>query len=158
MGWVWAFSHNAQRCLHRLAGGFAERRIMEKIKVLIVDDNSQFLRAAMLTLSTLPYIHVVGTARSGANALALAQLKKPDLILMDVNMPEMDGIQTAARMRSEGVAAKLALVSFDESVQARVRESGVAVDAFITKTEFAAEAHTAMHKLFAARLPAVCGA
>lgn len=131
---------------------------MEKIKVLIVDDNAQFLRAAMLTLSTLPYVHVVGTTRSGANALALAQLKSPDLVLMDVNMPEMDGIQACKRMRSDGVAAKIVLVSFDDSVQGRIHESHVMPDGFVTKSDFAAGVQDMMQKLFAKRLSVGCGA
>lgn len=128
---------------------------MEKIKVLIVDDNAQFLRAAILTLSALPYIHVVGTTRSGINALALAQLKSPDLILMDVNMPGMDGIQACARMRSDGIAAKIVLVSLDESAEHRLQRGHVVPDAFITKADFAVGAQRMLCNLFASRLPEV---
>lgn len=130
---------------------------MEKIKVLIVDDNVTFLRAAMLSLSTLPQLQVVGTARSGPIALAVAQLKQPDLILMDVNMPGMDGLRTAARMRSDGIGAKIVLVSLDETAQARAHDFGVVLDGFIAKADFAECITPVVERLFPTRMPSACG-
>lgn len=110
---------------------------MEPIKVVVVDDNTTFLRAAMLTLSMLPNVYVVGSARSGATALAMAQLRGPDLIVMDVNMAGMDGPATARELRARGCTAKIILVSMGDRSMVQGCELGVHYDGFVSKADFA---------------------
>jgi len=62
------------------------------IRVLLVDDQQVVRRGLGLRLHLEPDMHVVGEARSGKEALTLAQALAPDVVLMDVEMPEMDGI------------------------------------------------------------------
>lgn len=119
---------------------------MQTVKVLIVDDNATFLRAAAVVLSSLPGVAVAATAQSGLEAIARALAIEPDLILMDVNMPMMDGVQTAARMRAQGVNAKIVFVSLGEAPLARVL--GVKHDGFIAKGEFSAQAQGVIVRLF----------
>lgn len=64
----------------------------EKIKVLVVDDTSLFRRSISAILSEDPGIEVVGTAPNGKIALKKVELLKPEVITMDIEMPEMDGI------------------------------------------------------------------
>lgn len=110
---------------------------MEPIKVIVVDDNMTFLRAAMLTLSMLPNVYVVGSARSGAAALSLAQVRAPDLIVMDINMSGMDGAQTARALRAAGCNAKIILVSLGDATMVQECELGVHYDGFVSKADFA---------------------
>ncbi|WP_053367102.1 response regulator [Bacillus sp. FJAT-27245] len=65
---------------------------MEKLKVLIVDVNYMFLKGLESILKEEPSVELVGEARTGCEAVALAANVKPDVILMDVNMPAEDGI------------------------------------------------------------------
>jgi len=130
---------------------------MQAIKVLIVDDNATFLRAAAMLLRSLPRVEVTGTAESGLEAITQALAAQPDLILMDVNMPLMDGVQAAARMRAQGVAAKIVFVSLGEAPLALARVLGVKPDGFVPKGEFAAEVCRVIERLFPQAAACDCG-
>lgn len=76
------------------------------IRVIVVDDVSSTLEDVTRLISFDREIEVIGTARNGFEALELARALRPDIVLMDVNMPEMDGVQAAGAISSElpGVA------------------------------------------------------
>lgn len=124
---------------------------MGTLKVLVVDDNATFLRAATLLLSATPGVNVVGSACTGASALLTAKLRAPDLILMDVNMPGMDGLTAVTRMREAGVAARIVLMSLDASFEAQARALGIDLDGFIAKSEFAVGVKQLLGRLMAPR-------
>lgn len=67
---------------------------MKKIRILIVDDISDTRESIRRLLEFEPDIEVIGEAGSGSEALLLAEDLNPDIVLMDINMPEMDGIRT----------------------------------------------------------------
>ncbi len=69
------------------------------IRVLLVDDQSVVRRALRVRFHLEPDLEVVGEASTGTEALALAQTLTPDVVLMDLQMPEMDGIQATAALR-----------------------------------------------------------
>src|SRR6267142_1540707 len=69
-----------------------------KIRVLVVDD-STFMRKVLETILTSdPQFQVVGQAKDGREAVALAESLKPDVLTMDINMPHMDGLQATAEI------------------------------------------------------------
>lgn len=73
----------------------------KKIRVLIVDDSS-FMRKVLHTIVTAdPQMEVVGQAKDGNEAVALAQSLKPDVITMDINMPHVDGLQATEQIMSQ---------------------------------------------------------
>ncbi len=87
----------------------------EKIKVLIVDDHQIVLQGLRSYLDMYEDIQVVGEAGNGRDAIKLASLMEPDVILMDLVMPVMDGITATERIKSSGLACHvIALTSFDE--------------------------------------------
>src|SRR5437660_1473074 len=70
----------------------------KKIRVLIVDD-SAFMRKVLETIFNAdPMFQVIGHAKDGREAVALAESLKPDVITMDINMPHMDGLQATAEI------------------------------------------------------------
>jgi DNA-binding NarL/FixJ family response regulator len=84
------------------------------ITVLAVDDHAAFLQATRELIAATPGFRQVGEAASGAEALALAATLHPDLVLVDVRMPEMDGVETARRLLASDPETVVVLVSLDE--------------------------------------------
>src|SRR6516164_6930271 len=72
---------------------------MPKIRILVVDDAAVFRRAVAEELSNDPALEVVGTAANGRIALAKMPQVCPDIVILDVEMPEMDGLTTLAELR-----------------------------------------------------------
>ena len=72
---------------------------MPKIRILVVDDSVVFRRLVSEELSATPRIEVVGTAANGRIALAKLAQVSPDLVVLDVEMPEMDGLETLKEIR-----------------------------------------------------------
>lgn len=87
---------------------------MEKIKIIIADD-SDFVRDGMrIILNVDEEFEVLGCARNGREALELAKDKKADVILMDIQMPEMDGIEATKEIVRRGLGKVLILTTFDD--------------------------------------------
>src|SRR5437879_2970832 len=83
----------------------------EPIKVLIVDDIASTLDNLQKLLSFEPDIQVVGTAMNGKQGIEQAQKLAPDLVLMDVNMPIMDGIQATETLAQEVPGSPVIIMS-----------------------------------------------
>ena len=97
-----------------------------EITVLIVDDHEVVREGLRLSLSRTPHIRVVGEAPDGNAALDLASRRKPNVVIMDVRMPGMDGLDaTKALMEREPNTAVLIFTAYSErSLLARGLESG----------------------------------
>lgn len=98
----------------------------EAIKVLLVDDHAMVRRGLGAFLSVYPDLQLVGEAESGADALEQCARLQPDVVLMDLMMPEMDGATATAAVRRQFPQTRvIALTSFrdDELVQ-RVIQAG----------------------------------
>lgn len=87
------------------------------IRVLIADDHEVVRRGIALTLEAEPDLVVVGEAATGAEAVALARATLPDVVLLDIQMPDMDGISAAAAIRAQHQAAVLILSSFNDDAR-----------------------------------------
>ncbi|HEX4718515.1 MAG TPA: response regulator transcription factor [Thermoleophilaceae bacterium] len=97
------------------------------VTVLAVDDQAIFLRAARELIAATPGFDQVGQAESGAEALELAAELQPDLVLLDVRMPGMDGLETAQRLLECHPDAVVVLISLDDApIEPSPSELGVA--------------------------------
>jgi DNA-binding NarL/FixJ family response regulator len=94
------------------------------IRVLICDDQALVRGGFRAILGAQPDIEVVGEAENGAEAVALAERRRPDVILMDIRMPVLDGVEATRRLVADGSPARiLVLTTFDldEYVHAAIR-------------------------------------
>jgi DNA-binding NarL/FixJ family response regulator len=105
------------------------------VTVLTVDDQPVFRRAIASLLAATPAFEQVGEAASGREALALAARLRPDLVLLDVRMPQMDGIETAQYLADAAPDTAVVLLSIDDlpALAARPATSGAA--AYVRKRD-----------------------
>lgn len=81
------------------------------IRVLIAEDQGMVLGALAALLELEPDIEVVGRARDGREALDLAGVARPDVVLTDIEMPRMTGLELAAELKRRGSAARVVIVT-----------------------------------------------
>jgi DNA-binding NarL/FixJ family response regulator len=88
---------------------------MEKIRILIVDDHPVFRFGLHSLISSVPEMEVIGEAQDGKTAIKKAALLQPDIILMDINMPEMNGIEATRSILSKQPDIGILIISmFDD--------------------------------------------
>jgi DNA-binding NarL/FixJ family response regulator len=115
------------------------RRREKGIRTLVVDDSADFVHAICSFLEVLPNVAVIGTGSTGREAVVLAHEWMPDLILMDVWMPEMTGLEAAAQLAREQPDVVVILTSAfeDESVWRASKKNGAF--AFVMKEHLTQE-------------------
>src|SRR5215218_10097584 len=100
-------------------------RAMPQIRLVIADDESLIRMNLKETLVGLGYL-VVGEASDGVSVINLARELRPDLVLMDIKMPKLDGIQAAKVLTEEKIAPVLLLTAYsDRELVDRAKEAGV---------------------------------
>ena len=109
------------------------------IKVLIVDDQRLMCDGIKTILETDSELTVVGAAYTGAEALALATERRPDLVLLDIRMPEMDGVETVLRLKRESVSIRVIMLTTFDDEEYIWRSMANGADGYLLKDMDAAE-------------------
>jgi len=117
------------------------------VRVLAADDQRVVREGLAMLLGLLPDVEVVGTAADGEEVLALAAELRPDVILMDLRMPRMDGVEATRRLRERDPAVKVVVLTTyadDRSVLDALRAGALG---YLTKDAGAAEIQQALHRV-----------
>lgn len=121
---------------------------MNPIRVLLVDDNIAFLEAAKAYLQGLPGVEVVAIAASAAEGLARNAELRPDLAMIDVEMPGIDGFEAIRRLRQGPEVPRTVICSLHDADPYRARAKAAGADAFIAKSDLVATVPALIGALF----------
>jgi CheY-like chemotaxis protein len=113
------------------------------VRVLVVDDKALFRRVMSAVIDETEGFVLVGCAGSGEESIVAAGVLRPDLILMDVNLPGIDGMEATRRLREDRTAAVVLLSTYDEDDwDGQAQECGAV--AYVAKSAFGPDRLTAV--------------
>lgn len=104
-----------------------------KTTVMLVDDHPLLRKGLRQLLAFETEFDVVAEAGSGAEALATAPELDPDLIILDLNMQGMDGLETLKRLRDEGVTSRIVMLTVSDSNEDVIKAIGLGADGYLLK-------------------------
>jgi DNA-binding NarL/FixJ family response regulator len=126
------------------------------VRILLVDDHRLFVESLMSLLSEDERLEVVGVAYDGADAVELATELKPDVMLMDLMMPVMDGLEATRRIRERGLAPQILILTGTDSPVSSEDVTKAGASGYLRKEQSIDELRTTF--LEAASLAAILGA
>lgn len=124
---------------------------MPPLRILLVDDSLAFLESVARFLSVHAGIEIVGRVLSGGEALEEVPRLCPDLVLMDLTMPGMNGLEATRHLKTQPIAPYVVVLTLNDSSEYRAAALAVGADGFVTKSEIGTALLPLIHSLFAER-------
>ena len=110
-----------------------------KLTVLLVDDHEGFLNSAKRHFRTVPWIDIVGQALNGLEAIAKTEELKPAVVLMDLAMPQMGGLQAARLIKAQTEPPYIIIASHFDDAEHREHAVRAGADGFVSKLNYMQE-------------------
>src|SRR4051812_10296159 len=107
---------------------------MARIRVLLADDHTLFRAGMRSLLQTLPDIELVGEASDGREALHLVELHNPDVVLLDIMMPNLNGLDAAARMARGFARSRVIMLSMNADSDSVLKSLRVGAFGYLVKS------------------------
>ena len=120
---------------HRVPSPPLYMRDMKRTRILIVDDHEIFRRGLRSLLESHPEIEICGEATNGLEAIEKAKEIRPDVILMDISMPYLDGLQATRQIRNEIPKSSILLLSQHDSSHMLSAALKAGASAYVTKSQ-----------------------
>ena len=109
---------------------------MRKLRILLVDDHPGFINAAVRHLRKLDWIEIAGMAGNGIEAITQCEALRPDVVLMDLAMPEMGGLQATRLIKAQDSAPFIVIASHFDDAEHREHTLRAGADAFVSKLAY----------------------
>ena len=113
-----------------------EHMTLRTVRVLIVDDQATFRSAARLVVDLSDGFEVVGEAETGEEAVGLVVSLEPDLVLMDVNLPGIDGLEATRRIVASGADVRVLVLSTYSTGEYEAAATAAGAVGFVPKDDF----------------------
>jgi len=121
---------------------------MQPIRTFLVDDNPKFLEAAKSFLATSAQFEIVGHANSGREALEQIPELHPDLVLLDLVMPDVNGLEVTRQLKIGQGAPHIIILTLHDNAAYHILAQTVEADGFVSKADFGTELLPLVNKLF----------
>ncbi|CAN7364296.1 two-component system response regulator [Pseudoxanthomonas sp. Root65] len=112
---------------------------MSKITVLLVDDHEGFINAALRHLRKVEWLDIVGRASNGLEAIERSETLRPDVVLMDLAMPEMGGLQATRLIKTQDAPPFIVIASHFDDAEHREHAMRAGADDFVSKLSYIQE-------------------
>lgn len=126
---------------------------MQQIRVLIADDHRDFRKVIHDFLDRLPNVSVVGEACDGDEAVEQVEKLIPDVVLMDIKMPHMNGLEATRIIKDRWPRTKVLISTLNDDVAYRIQAQEAKADGFIVK----ANIKPSLEKTFGSKVPRLNG-
>jgi NarL family two-component system response regulator LiaR len=120
---------------------------MSKITVLLVDDHEGFINAALRHLRKVEWLEIVGRASNGLEAIERSETLRPDVVLMDLAMPEMGGLQATRLIKTQDAPPFIVIASHFDDAEHREHAMRAGADDFVSKLSYIQEVLPILEKL-----------
>jgi DNA-binding NarL/FixJ family response regulator len=124
---------------------------MHELTLLLVDDHEAFLNAAQRELRPHGWLKVLGRALNGREAVMRTEELRPAVVVMDLAMPEMGGLQATRLIKAQDEPPFIVIASHFDDAEHREHAHAAGADAFIGKSEYARELLPILERLAAER-------
>ncbi|MEL1264266.1 response regulator transcription factor [Pseudoxanthomonas putridarboris] len=112
---------------------------MSKITVLLVDDHEGFINAALRHLRKVEWLDIVGRASNGLEAIERSETLRPQVVLMDLAMPEMGGLQATRLIKTQDAPPFIVIASHFDDAEHREHAMRAGADDFVSKLSYIQE-------------------
>lgn len=121
---------------------------MPSLSVLLIDDSPAFLAAAGTFLSGFSAVAVIGTASSGEAGVSVERFLLPDMVLMDLSMPGVGGLEATRRIKSAANPPRVVILTLHDADAYRAAALAAGADGFISKARLATDLLPLIETLF----------
>jgi DNA-binding NarL/FixJ family response regulator len=128
------------------------RPIDTQLRILVVDDSKDYLEAVTGLLAIYPCVETVDQALSGAQALAAIRTGHPDLMLVDIAMPEISGLELTRTVKAAPHPPRVIIVTLHDTPAYREAARDAGADGFLGKSQLGERLQSAIRQIF----PAFC--
>jgi YesN/AraC family two-component response regulator len=129
--------------------------VMKKIRLLIVDDNAAFRQKLIEFLCEHEDLEVIGEAGTGREALSKAKELQPEVVLIDVRMPDMDGLSATRALKAQASPLKVIILSVFDCIEYRQSAEAAGAEGYLVKASITDELVPAIRTLVDCHEPAI---